>query len=110
MCPALTLVTYFPTWEIRLNGGFGSLPAWVSDAEMGCIPAVLRLRRRGCSDRRLPAASQYQVDDILTYPGSQIVQRSHPTFGKILDVVAPDGRGVRFGSDGRFIDFLEPPQ
>lgn len=48
-------------------------------------------------------------DDILTSPGSTQTARTTGRFGDVVDVVAPDGRGVRFGSDGRFIGLLEPP-
>ena len=44
------------------------------------------------------------VDDILTNPGS--VRRPNRLGGE--DVVAPDGRGVRYNGDGSFRSFLEP--
>jgi hypothetical protein len=47
---------------------------------------------------------QTVVDDILTAPGSR--QRRNRLGG--VDVIAPDGRGVRFNSDGGFRGFLEP--
>lgn len=55
-------------------------------------------------------AGQFIVDDILTNPASTFTNRQTGRFGEVLDVVAPDGRGVRFGSDGTFIGFLEPPR
>ena len=48
------------------------------------------------------------VDDILTSPGSTNVTRYHARFGKVTDIRAPDGRGVRYGPNGKFIGFLEP--
>jgi RHS repeat-associated protein len=54
------------------------------------------------------AAGQAVVDDILRSPGSTFTRRSTGRFGEVLDVRAPDGRGVRFGSDGSFIGLLEP--
>ena len=51
---------------------------------------------------------QHAVDDILTSPGSTTVTRNHPRFGQVTEVRAPDGRGVRYGADGKFIGFLEP--
>ena len=54
------------------------------------------------------ATAQGVIDDILTSPGSTFTARSTGRFGEVLDVRAPDGRGVRFGSDGTFIGILEP--
>jgi filamentous hemagglutinin len=33
-------------------------------------------------------------------------------FGKVMDVIAPppDGRGLRYDSNGKFIGLLEPPK
>lgn len=56
------------------------------------------------------AAGQSVVDDILTSPGTTFSERTTGRFGKVLDAVAPDGRGVRFNSDGRMIGLLEPPR
>ena len=55
------------------------------------------------------AAGQSIVDDILTNPGSTFTPRATGRHGQFVDVVAPDGRGLRFGSDNRLIGFLEPP-
>jgi len=51
---------------------------------------------------------QHAVDDILTSPGSTTVTRNHARFGQVTEVRAPDGRGVRYGADGKFIGFMEP--
>jgi filamentous hemagglutinin len=51
---------------------------------------------------------QHVVDDILTSPGSATATRNHARFGEVTEVRAPDGRGVRYGADGKFIGFLEP--
>lgn len=51
---------------------------------------------------------QHAVDNILTSPGSTTVTRNHARFGQVTEVRAPDGRGVRYGADGKFIGFLEP--
>jgi filamentous hemagglutinin len=51
---------------------------------------------------------QFVVDDILTSPGSTNVTRNHARFGEVTEIRAPDGRGVRYGPDGKFIGFLEP--
>ena len=52
----------------------------------------------------LNEAGQDVVDDILTTPGS--VRRNNRLGG--VDVVTPDGRGVRFRADGTFRNLLEP--
>jgi hypothetical protein len=48
------------------------------------------------------------VDEILGNRGSTTVIRNHPRFGQVTEVRAPDGRGLRYGPDGKFIGFLEP--
>ncbi len=59
-----------------------------------------------------PAAINEQgqkiVDGILNDPGRSIVQRETGRFGNVIDVIASDGRGVRYSYDGKFITFLEP--
>ncbi|MFN7397198.1 MAG: RHS repeat-associated core domain-containing protein [bacterium] len=52
----------------------------------------------------LNPAGQNVVDDILTTPGTQV----KPNRLGGIDVVAPDGRGVRYNPDGSFRGFLEP--
>jgi uncharacterized protein RhaS with RHS repeats len=54
-------------------------------------------------------AAQDIVDDILTTPGTSTVTRHHARFNDIVtEIRAPNGRGVRYSSDGRFLGFLEP--
>ena len=53
-------------------------------------------------------AGQAVVDEILTAPGSTTTRRHHARFGDVIEVRAPDGRGVRYDESGRFIGFLEP--
>jgi len=48
------------------------------------------------------------VDDILRNPGTTGTARQTGRFGRVTDVVGPDGRGLRFDASGRFIGFLEP--
>jgi filamentous hemagglutinin len=50
------------------------------------------------------------VDDILTNPKSTTSSRYHARYGDVTEVRGPDGRGVRYDSDGKFLGFLEPPQ
>jgi filamentous hemagglutinin len=52
--------------------------------------------------------AQTVVDDILYNSRKTIIKRYHAHFGKILEIKAPDGRGIRFDSNGNFIGFLEP--
>ena len=54
----------------------------------------------------LNATGQGIVDDILRAPGEGPTPNR---FGGI-DVVAQDGRGVRYDADGGFMGFLEPPR
>ncbi len=59
-----------------------------------------------------PAAINRQaqdiVDELLTTPGTSSVTRHHARFGDVLEIRAPDGRGLRYGADGKFFGFLEP--
>lgn len=68
--------------------------------------------RTGNSAHELNAAGQEIVDDILTTPGTRFTPRTIRENGKaidVIDVVAPDGRGVRFhSSNGSLRGFLEP--
>jgi hypothetical protein len=52
------------------------------------------------------AAAQAVVDEILN-TGIRAA-RHHARFGEIIEVHAPDGRGLRFDSTGKLIGFLEP--
>ncbi|OQY27246.1 MAG: hypothetical protein B6243_13185 [Anaerolineaceae bacterium 4572_5.2] len=53
-------------------------------------------------------AGQNVVNDILTNPSSQIDTRQTKRFGKVTEIRAPDGRGIRYDNTGSFIGFLEP--
>lgn len=48
------------------------------------------------------------VDDILTDPNSVVTTRHHFRFGDIKEIRSPDGSGIRYDSNGKFIGFLEP--
>ena len=57
-----------------------------------------------------PAAINEQgqtiVDQILNDPGSTVIQRNTGRFGDVIDITAPDGRGLRYSVDGNFITAL----
>ena len=59
-----------------------------------------------------PAAINEQgqkiVDEILNDPGRTVEQLNRGRYGDVIEVRASDGRGIRFGADGKFIGFLEP--
>ena len=48
------------------------------------------------------------MNDILTFPGSTTTVRNAGRFGRVIEVRAPDGRGLRYSSSGQFLHFLEP--
>nr|MDD9328812.1 hypothetical protein [Neisseria sp. 51.81] len=48
------------------------------------------------------------VNDILSNPNTIAKQRNTGRFGKVTDITAPDGRGLRYDSNGKLIGFLEP--
>lgn len=51
---------------------------------------------------------QQIVDGILNNPDSTVTQRNTGRFGNVIDITAPNGLGVRYSADGKFIGFLEP--
>lgn len=61
---------------------------------------------RGTADAINRQASQIVRDIIRSSGGSTV--RPTARFGRVTEFRAPDGRGVRYGSDGKFIGFLEP--
>lgn len=59
--------------------------------------------------RRLNEAAQEIVDDILTDPRSTFQARHHARHGDVLEVIAPDGRGLRYNAQtGDFMGLLDP--
>ena len=59
-----------------------------------------------------PASVNLQADkiinDILDNPKTIYIQRNTGRFGRVTDIVSPDGRGLRYDSNGKLIGFLEP--
>ena len=53
---------------------------------------------------------QRVVDEILSSPAKTVTYKDTGRFGVVTDIVAPDGRGIRYDSAGKFIGFLEPPR
>jgi RHS repeat-associated protein len=52
--------------------------------------------------------AQHIVDDILSNPGSTARTRHHARYGDVTEIVAPDGRGIRYDNNNKFMGFLEP--
>lgn len=48
------------------------------------------------------------INDILDNPNTISVQRNTGRFGKVTDITASDGCGLRYDSNGKLIGFLEP--
>jgi hypothetical protein len=48
------------------------------------------------------------VDDILMSPGATTTARNHARYGDVIEVRAPDGRGVRYDANGKLMGLLEP--
>jgi filamentous hemagglutinin len=46
----------------------------------------------------------------LSSPAKTVTYKDTGRFGVVTDIVAPDGRGIRYDSTGKFIGFLEPPR
>jgi len=54
--------------------------------------------------------AQQVVNEILNDPATTATQRNTGRFGQVTDIVAPDGRGLRYDANGKLIGFLEPPK
>lgn len=54
------------------------------------------------------AQGQQVVDNILNDSTKTIVQQNTGRFGQVIDIVSPNGLGIRYDSDGTLIGFLEP--
>ncbi len=53
-------------------------------------------------------AGQAELSSILNSPGVTFRAGQSGRYGAYVDVIAPNGKGARFASDGTFIGFLEP--
>ena len=51
--------------------------------------------------------AQKIVLDILNNPHT-VIEKNTGRFGQVVDIIAPDGRGLRYSTDGKLIGFLEP--
>lgn len=51
--------------------------------------------------------AQNIVDDILTTPGNVIQNSYRGRFGNTVEVSTPDGRGIVYDSNGKFLFFKE---
>jgi len=48
------------------------------------------------------------VNQILNNPASATTSKITGRFGNVTDIIAPDGRGLRYDASGKFIGLLEP--
>ncbi|TFY88592.1 hypothetical protein DYL61_23945 [Pseudomonas nabeulensis] len=62
------------------------------------------------SPSEINAQAQKIADEILNNPAATATYKDTGRFGKVMDVIAPDGRGLRYDSKGKFIGLLEPPK
>ena len=61
------------------------------------------------NDDAINKTAQDVVNDILSNPNSKIVERSSTgRYGDVTDIVAPDGRALRYDKNGNWIGFREP--
>jgi hypothetical protein len=51
--------------------------------------------------------AQDLVDDILTNPKTKIIEGNRGRFGATTEYITPEGRGIVFGKDGKFLFFRE---
>ncbi len=57
--------------------------------------------------KQISEQAQDIVDDILTTPGTRVTQSYRARFGDTIEFSAPDGRGVVFDSNRRFLSLKE---
>jgi RHS repeat-associated protein len=57
---------------------------------------------------QLNQVGQQIVDDIVSNPQSVWSTGNRARFGDVIEVVAPDGRGIRFDQSGNLLGLLEP--
>ena len=76
---------------------------------------ALRRSREGTvfpSPKGTPAEVNQQaqeiMEQIINNPHKRVTSYQHGRHGKIMHIQTPDGRGIRFGADGKFIGFLGP--
>ncbi|MCP2052736.1 UNVERIFIED_ORG: filamentous hemagglutinin [Pseudomonas fluorescens] len=62
------------------------------------------------SPSEINAQGQKIADEILSNPATTVTYKDTGRFGKVMDVIAPGGRGLRYDSNGKFIGLLEPPK
>ncbi|SDB51338.1 hemagglutinin repeat-containing protein [Pseudomonas sp. NFACC13-1] len=62
------------------------------------------------SPSEINAQGQKIADEILSNPATTVAYKDTGRFGKVMDVIAPDGRGLRYDANGKFIGLLEPPK
>ncbi|QJB56875.1 DUF637 domain-containing protein [Pseudodesulfovibrio sp. zrk46] len=54
------------------------------------------------------AKAQELLEEIMNNPKTVVVEKTSNRFGNHIDMIAPDGKGLRFGKNGNFIGVLEP--
>ncbi|MEX5539737.1 hypothetical protein [Pseudomonas poae] len=62
------------------------------------------------SPSEINAQGQKRADEILSNPATTVTYKDTGRFGKVMDMIAPDCRGLRYDSNGKFIGLLEPPK
>jgi len=48
------------------------------------------------------------ADENLSNPATTAIYKDTGRFGKIMDVIVPDGRGLHYDSNRKFFGLLEP--
>ena len=57
--------------------------------------------------RQINIQAQNIVDDVLTTPNNTIQNSYRGRFGNTVEVSAPDGRGIVYDANGKFLFFKE---
>lgn len=76
-------------------------------AKHGNRPGSIFPKPKG-NPQQMNQQAQEIVEEILNNPGTTITTRTHPRFGEIIEVRAPDGRRIIYDKHGNFITFFEP--
>ncbi len=89
------------------KGGFTAAGRSLTKHGAGARPGNKLFPAAKGSPAEINRQAQQIVDDILANPNSKVIRGRKGRFEDATQVIAPDGRGIVFDSDGKFLFFRE---
>ncbi len=89
------------------RGGFTAAGRSLTKHGAGARPGNTLFPAAKGNPATINQTAQNVVDDILTTPGSTIQNSTRGRFGPTIEVTAPDGRGIVYDGNGKFLFFKE---